>query len=89
MKEEAQSIHYTVSNICMCSLGCPSVSVFNILCLPCWVAYGETHEYGVGRLLAVLIVAQLLIWYSAHKNPLHAQTAIRHVHTDVLLVPFD
>lgn len=89
MKVKAQSIHYTVSNICMCSLGCPSVSAFNILCLLCWVAYGDAHEYGVGRLHAVLILAQLLILYSAHKHTLHAQIGIRHIHRDVLLFPFN
>lgn len=62
MKEEFNQF-ITLSNMCICSLGGPSVSVFNILCLQCWVAYGETHEYGAGSL-----VAQLLILHSAHKH---------------------
>lgn len=42
MKEDLPSIHYTVSNMCLCSLGGFPVPMFNILCLQLRVTYGET-----------------------------------------------
>lgn len=81
MKEEVLSIHYTVSNMWMRSLGCLWVSVFNILCLQWRVTYGETHEYGAGSLRSSLSFAQMLALYSART---HTYLTCIHTHAHSL-----